>query len=759
MKINAIYDYIPKMYTYSDLVEGKVKLPTPSFQDLPDSFVKDVNNAYSKIQEENNKIFLEHIFNPSKKYIQDFLSLPDYGDFILPFLTEKKPAELAYLHKLATMKDKNQELRIPSVCFPFFSEISTERLKILEPIITSKNYLGGWNYSAGFINSLDRYSEPQLELMAKLAKCKINGFDMQQIATPPFIMHSDKILEKAETLNKYYGKNLLETGLYADNDKLYVYGKVNLSDSKGVDNYKDVYVNIDYEPKNNKTSGSFDSIVDTMAKNIETKLSIFTEDDLNKIGRSIQREMPNVRAEEILLTMQKLTQFANYSSLKNIGEELQKLNIGKFTAVGDINPIFNYFCNSKKLCPLSNDIDANYAFFITRNDLNNKKEMAFLKQWLKRGEMKNIKFINLEGWSDGVNLLSDDKGLEQKVKRVITKAKKLTEKDKYITFREAVNRVLNNHIVSTMKNIGADVITINVDSPATKTVILDQMRPNYPSSSIIKSTIQAIAGNYTTDEKVQKGLSERLARYFDANLDVYSKQSIINNLKIIHSKIDKYLQDNNLSYENVYLITPPNNLTRKSFELITKMYSELWNIPEEKIVQVKDICALNTFPKNSTFVVLDDIIGTGKSMANLGEYLFYGKNLDSDKHILFAPISGTDFGISHLRDVISSIGRSKNDKVIYIDTNIKQPSNLKSVFKNLYYKINNSSKHIYGAEGYDNSSQCIAFPYMTPDNNTVIANDIMKYFVADYNCIKNPNADMLKIEKDAYRTNLFGSVK
>ena len=83
--------------------------------------------------------------------------------------------------------------------------------------------------------------------------------------------------------------------------------------------------------------------------------------------------------------------------------------------------------------------------------------------------------------------------------------------------------------------------------------------------------------------------------------------------------------------------------------------------------------------------------------------MFYGKSINPDKHILFAPISGTDFGVSHLRDVISSVNRQKNDKVIYIDTNIKQPASLKSVFKELYSKIENSTKYIYGAEGYDNS--------------------------------------------------------
>ncbi len=764
MRINSFYDSAPKVYSLLDIMEGKKSINSPVLQDLPDSFIKNASKAYDELKEKNKKISLDHIFAPSKKYIQQFLSLPNYGDYILPFLTEKKPADLAYLYKLASMKDKNKEIRIPGVCFPYFSEIPAERLKILEPIITSKNYLGNWNYSASFIEHLDFYSDKQLELMAKFAKVKFNGYDMMQIVTSPLIMDSEKILNKAEIINKLYGKRLMESGLFADDNKLYIRAKIGLSEDNKInnpENYKEIYANIDLNttPINSSQKENLDLIVNSMSKNIESKLSIFTEQDLNRVALNIHNEMPDVTKDELLIVMQKLTQFANYSSLQNISKELQKLNIGKIPIIGDINPIFNYLCDSKKLCPLSNDIDSNYAFFITKKDLDDKKEMNFLRQWLKRGELKNIKFINLEGWSDGVNLLSDDKILEEKTKRVLTKAKKLIAKNKYMTFREAVNRVLNNHIETTLKDLGANVITISNDSPASKSIILEQMKPNYPSTDILKSTIEAIAQNYTNNEKAQKTLSEGLAKYFDTNLNVYSKQSIIDNMKIIHSKINDFLYENNLPQENVYLVTPSKYFTRKSFELITKMYTDLYNIPEEKIIQVENIGELNKFPKNSTFVVLDDIVGTGKSMSSIGKYAFYGKSVDTDKHILFAPISGTDFGIAYIRNIISSLNRQENDKVIYIDTNIKQPTSLKKVFGIFYHNVNKPLKYNYGTEGYENSSQCIAFPYMTPDNNSVIANDITKYFVANYKCIKNPNTDLLKIEQNAYRTSIFGKTK
>lgn len=760
---NKFYNYeiSPRSYSLLDVMEGRVK--TEPVPDIPDSFIKAKTDAYKKMQEENKAIFLSHISKPSKKYLDKFSKLPDYGDYLYPFFADKKPAELDYLYKLASLKDSQGEMRIPAVGFPYFSTIPHERLKILEPVIMSKNYIGGWNYSASYIRSLDNFSDQQLALMSKLAKNKVNGYTLQTIAKMhPFKIDGEKFAQKAEILNKIYGNNLREVSLFVnDNKEFFITAKVSLPHSKNIPdekNFKEVYAQIDYNF--NPISADKDSNIDNIAKNlhqkIQQKLCLFTEKDLNKAILNIMSDFPDATEEEILVVMQKLTQFANYSSLKNIAEEINIINAKKTVKIGDINSCFDYLFNSKKIRQLPYDPEAKYAFFITKNDINNEEEMSYLRECINEGMLPNIHFINLEGWSDGVNLLTDDKKLEEKTKTILKKAKKLNHKEKNLTFSQAVSKVLNNQIETTLKSLGAPFTTIKTDAPASRAVILEQMKPAYPSEDILKSTIQTIPQHYINSKNLAKGVEFKLAQYYDENLNVYSKQSIVEKLRILNTKINEYLNANNLLLENVYLVYPKSQYKTKSFEIITKMYAELYDISPQKIKPINNIKDLNQMPANSTFIILDDIAATGKSMTNIAEYIFYGKHLDKDKHLIFAPIYASDKGIEYINSAIAKQDRTDSDIVLYIDTNINKPSSTKDIFGHLYYKLNTA---IYSCDGYDDSRMCIAFPYMTPDNNSTIASDLTKYFVPDYRCIKNPDTELLNIEEKTYYNNIFSKSK
>ena len=369
-------------------------------------------------------------------------------------------------------------------------------------------------------------------------------------------------------------------------------------------------------------------------------------------------KMPDTTEEEILVAMQKLTQFANYNSLKNIAKELNQINAQKTVKVGDINPCFDYFFGSKKIGQMKSDVNSNYVFFITKNDINNKKLMSYLKELLNEGCLDNIKFVNLEGWTDGVNLLTDDKMIEEKTIKVLKKAKNLNQKNKNLTFSQAVSKVLNNQIETALKELGATVTTIRIEAPSSKAVVLEQMKPNYPSEDILKSTIQTIPQHYIKNKNLSDAVTEKLAHYYDENINVYSKQSIIEKLRIINAKIKEYIDEHNLPQDNVYFIYPKAKHETKSFEIITKMYAELYNIPQEKIKPINNIFQLNEMPAYSTFIILDDLASSGQSMTQTAEYVLYGKKLSKNKHLIFAPICASDKGIEYINSVIASQGRS-----------------------------------------------------------------------------------------------------
>ena len=227
------------------------------------------------MQKENKAIFLQHISKENKKYLNKFMNLEGYRDYLYEFFINKKPAELEYLYKLASAKDKKGEMRIPGSCFPYFSEIPHERLKILEPVIMSKNYLGGWNYSASFILSLGAFNDKQLALMSKLANYKVDGYTLQMIGKlHPQIIDGNKFAQKAETLNKIYGRNLQEINLFVnDKNDFYLQAKVSLDNIDNVahrNGYKEVFAHIDYDfnPINADKNTNIDSVV----KNLHTKI-------------------------------------------------------------------------------------------------------------------------------------------------------------------------------------------------------------------------------------------------------------------------------------------------------------------------------------------------------------------------------------------------------------------------------------------------------------------------------------------------------
>ena len=62
---------------------------------------------------------------------------------------------------------------------------------------------------------------------------------------------------------------------------------------------------------------------------------------------------------------------------------------------------------------------------------------------LKRAQGSDIEWINLEGWSDGINLFTDDKTLADKTVKIIKRVKKLQAKNEDYTFNDALAVVLN----------------------------------------------------------------------------------------------------------------------------------------------------------------------------------------------------------------------------------------------------------------------------------------------------------------------------
>lgn len=711
------------------------------------------------IRKDTLNIFLEKLKPSCRKTAREFMELPTYDKFTIPLMSDLKASELKYLYKLASKKDSTGEIRIPKLTFHLFSQIPEERLKILEPLILSKNDMGLWNYSPSFILHLnEEFSDYQINVMSRLADCHVNGTNLRQIATNPYINH-EKTIEKAQGLKQIFGDKLREIEFHSNrNGENFLSADIQLphsDDKPDYMNFKRVFslLDNDVNPTAKKSKMTeLDSYIDNIYENLEKRMYIFSAKELESSINEVKNAVSKAEEFEILRTMQKLTQFANYTSLQKIAGEINH----ELHPVGGINPYFYYFSKKKNIFDLPISNDCVKSSFVTKDDIHSKD----FNKTLNRLQGSDIEWINLEGFSDGVNLFTDDKTLAEKTIRVLKRAKKLQNKNEEYTFNDALSVILNREIISGMRNLGFEVKTITTDAPATRDVILSQINPEMPTKSLFKSTIESISAHYTqsTKSKKFKNMCMKIADYYENNLQVYSKQRIIESLKLLQEKIYQYARINNVKSENVYYVLPNvSDSEYKSFELITKMYCNLFDIQKEQIVRINTFKEINEYPKNSVFVLLDDIAGSGDSMAKFGDYIHCAKGIAKDKHVFFAPVSAMNKGVNYLKGRIKDSGRESLDMVLNIYGNTIFDSNIAGKF--LAEGDTKINSEVIGETGYNNAGLCSVFPYMGPNNDSELASYIIKFFVPDARCIKTKTEVLPVIEENTYYYDVFGTDK
>ena len=723
-----------------------------------DRFIRTVKQpCYTDLDHALKKLVFASTHDEKHNILNNFLELPGYLPENLIKISRHKTGELNYLQKLAGESDMLGHLRIPAHLIDLYSDIPVEDIEKVETILLSKNDLGLWNYEPEYITELIKLDENQLYTFNKLAKSHVEAKNIAGIIKNRNLNWT-KTIEKAESLNRLYGEDLREISFYSNTKgENFISADIQLphrDDKPDWLNFKRINAKLDDDTNPfhfNNSSPNIKENVENIYQTIQKQLYVFTEKDLDKILENIKTEIPNVSEQEILQVMQRLTAFANYPSLKTLASLLEKHNIIGFVDEGVPNIYFKYFNHNKQILPLKSDDNGKFAYIVTKYTLNNPEENEKIKKYIKD---KNVIFINLDGWSDGVNLFSDDKKLEELTKRTLVKAKLINKNNPDMTFDETISEVLNKEIIEKMKKIGTGVTTVRIKNPPLKSMITEQMKPYMPSKNLIKSTIESVSNYYTKKDKSFSDLCERISKYYAENINAYSKQSIIESLKVLHSKINDYLRKNNLQENNVYIAMPDTDGVHKSFEIITKMYTDLFRVPEEKIIKISDISDIEQYPENSVFVIPDDVVASGKSILMTGEYMFNAFDLPEDKHILFAPVTASNNGIKYIKDFIKENERENIDDIIFASS--KDYKDIKKVFTNSEKKSNKHVSDAFGEEGYGKNGMCTVFPYMDPDNNSSLAGYITKFFVPDTGCLKSKTELIPVIEEKTYLYDIFG---
>ncbi len=480
----------------------------------------------------------------------------------------------------------------------------------------------------------------------------------------------------------------------------------------------------------------FTKLLAGINEKIKKQLCAYTPEKLDNDIKTVLKEVPEANERQVLIVMQRLTQWANYNCLPELAQRLSAFNVSEIANTSPLNQCFNYLHKSKRLFNL-NCHGENIAFITSKSEL---------PLTLEKKHHKDTSFINLEGFEDGVNLFSSDNELADKTIAMLRKVQNYRYYNPDITFKEALFMVLNNYVYKSMRENGYNLKVISRHQPETRENILAQMLPYAPSSpDEIKTTIETIAKFFGRTKLQTLQLRNNIADYYECKLNVFSKQRIIDDLSVLKTKINKYLKKHKISEDNLYYVIPDELGANKSFGLITYMFAQNNSIDAKKIMRLNCVSDLKNYPENSVFVILDDFSGSGDTLIQASNYYLESWRLNKPQHILFCPLSACEGAIDKIQGTIDIVSREKLDKVLTVKNNIQyNPKTEREISLDNYFLTDEKAVEAFGFEGYKNEnlySGSTVFPYMAPDNNSDLSSFITRYFLPHPNGIKSKHLE------------------
>lgn len=495
------------------------------------------------------------------------------------------------------------------------------------------------------------------------------------------------------------------------------------SNNESIKNGKVIVTDI-FECTGEDLNQVFERSVNSIWNKIQEQSCTFTPQKLETAITEVKKANPDNSDEEILTVMQKLTQWANYSCFKPLSE---KLNLYDFKTVytsfdNSLDDVFYYLITRKKLCKINRE-NSTYYSFVTKNNVDDICDSR-----------RMIAYINLEGFDDGVNILSDENQLAPLTSNVLAKVNDYMHNNPQISFKRALSYVLNNEILSKLKLNGLYADTISIDKEPTRNVILEQMSPVLPQNKeTIKNLIENLADYFEPFEKDENLLLKtRIAQFYDQKIDIYTKQRLINLMKEMQSKIIAFQERKNLPQENTYYLIKGQ---LKSYSIITQMFARLNKIPENKIFYNMDDG--KCLPLNSTIVILDDIAISGESLQKIQTH-----TLRDDINVLFCPLIAHKNAINAKLYDIKMSKRSNKDHILNIITknnNLTETREGKIITD--YFNKSSQTFSVLGDNGFENKQNtlggCTTLPYMSPDNNAELSSFLLLKFLPNRYAIKN----------------------
>lgn len=477
-----------------------------------------------------------------------------------------------------------------------------------------------------------------------------------------------------------------------------------------------------------------DDILDRVYDNYRKSLNEVSFNEIKTVATDVAQETQTPK-KDVLKAMQLLTQFANMNDLKLISNAINKENLEYlgnknqelcFNAIGKgfvsqntariasetgVHRSLTYLLDKKKLAPFKHGNDGKIGIILDEEKI---QDLEKVKQYQPKEfedfvNDKKIKFFYISGWDSGISIANRTKDIKQETKNLLSFAKEQNL---------PLEKAIDYPYIERIKELGIKPTVIKNENDATEFTVYNQMRPEQiRTKNALYNVIEANTLNrFSGCSDVKKAVSNHIsAKYLEDTLSVYSIEQMSQDLKQMKKKIDKYAADRN---KKIIYAVP--NKDVKSSDFIHYCYKKVNNIEPSKFVYMNGLC--NYFDKNperandTAIVMIDDCALSGNSMRDILAFNADLMMVKGKVPILFANLKCSDEALMNFENTSG------------------HPVDIMSLNKiKAHYIDNDQIEDIIGQPQYRENAYSLAFPYMSPDNNSEFATNIALLHNSRYN--------------------------
>lgn len=456
----------------------------------------------------------------------------------------------------------------------------------------------------------------------------------------------------------------------------------------------------------------FDREIMAYYSDLYHKMGIVSAQNVTKMATTIKKNT-GLDLDTVYKSMDILSQFSSYKSLKKIEQALGKMNSTSFKTL----PIDDSQFLTRDIC-LSDVF--NYLSMKNFNSLGTGQSPVALVDsdilnTLKKCNVEphnyfqTKKAVYIDSFENGYNFLNQACSFENFVSQKLKTAQIYQNKNEKDIFYN-LDYVLNGEVLKRCKQYGINpkILRLENAQPVTPEKIADNLNPIMPK---FKTFLQ-ISKDIAIGGQLSKRDGEKyVADFLKSMTDVITPRRYSKMLSELNFKIDSYMNEYHRDKNQLFHIIPDPN---KSFSLTNYMYRKVNNIDSTFNILLDDdkfgstMDCLRVMPKGSTIVIMDDYLLSGLSMRREQfpyEALISLKEKflkDNDINFIFAPVISTRAGKSEMETYIKNIANRSGKDVILTSKLLP------------YYKEN----YVYDSfRRYNRFQTSSVLPYMGPDTN------------------------------------------